>query len=372
MTLALHDIHKSFANGRVPVLRGLDLSVDSGEILVLAGQSGCGKTTALRLIAGLEVPDRGRIVVGTRPVVSERDWVPPEERSIGLVFQHHALFPHLTVRRNIAFGLRGLSRREWNYRTDELLDLVGIRQEADRFPDEISGGQKQRVAVARALAPKPAVVLLDEPFNNLDPATKRQLMDDVKRVLGDSAAILVTHDSDEAVRMGDRVAYLADGRAVQTGTVEELYLEPSRLEIAEYLGPVNRIPGVRSGDRIETPVGSFVPRNRDGGVKEQGWVLFRPEHLSLCPLASEDRPAKAFGYCDEFGGSSCCLRGTVTESKVCGDYRRIVVSLTCAGPSATPRDSHLMIVHSRLEERYQIGDRVMIAAPLSRMGWAEG
>jgi ABC-type Fe3+/spermidine/putrescine transport system ATPase subunit len=154
--------------------------------------------------------------------------------------------------------------------------------------------------------------------------------------------------------------------------VEELYLEPSRLEIAEYLGPVNRIPGVRSGNRIETPVGSFVPQNGGEGVKEQGWVLFRPEHLSLCPLVSEDGPANAFGYCDEFGGGSCCLRGTVTESKVCGDYRRVVVSLACAGSSATPRDTHLLIVHSRLEERYQVGDRVMIAAPLSRMGWANG
>ncbi len=347
MSLVVTELIKSYAKGRVPVLTGLSLEVSSGETLVLAGRSGCGKTTALRLIGGLEVPDGGSIAVEGRQVVSPDSWVPPEERSVGLVFQHHALFPHLTVRKNIAFGLSTLTRKKRSDRTEELLDLVGVRNEADRYPDEISGGQRQRVALARALAPRPSVILLDEPFNNLDPATKRKLMDDIKEVLSETAAIIVTHDAEEAVRMGDRIVYLSGGKVLQAGTSEDLYARPSNLEIAEYLGPVNRIRGVREG--------------------RSGWLLFRPEHLYLCPLVGDKQPGRAFGYCDDFGGSSCCLRGTVTESRSCGDHRRVVVSLS----GDRENDGRLLTVHSRPEEQYRVGDRVMVTAPASKMGWAE-
>ncbi len=347
MSLVVTDLRKSYAGGRVPVLTGLSFEVSSGETLVLAGRSGCGKTTALRLIGGLEVPDGGSIEVDDRIVVSPENWIPPEKRSVGLVFQHHALFPHLTIRKNIAFGLSGQSRKQQSERTEELLELIGVRNEADRYPDQISGGQRQRVALARALAPRPSVILLDEPFNNLDPATKRVLMDDIKEVLSETAAIIVTHDAEEAVRMGDRIAYLSGGKVLQAGTTEELYAHPSALEIAEYLGPVNRIPSVRDG--------------------RPGWMLCRPEHLSICPLVGDREPGLGFGYCDDFGKSSCCLRGTITDSRTCGDRRRVVVSLS----GNQKNDGQLLTVHIRPEEHYRVGDRVMVTAPLSRMGWAE-
>lgn len=345
MSLVVTDLIKSYAGGQVPVLTGLSFAVSSGETLVLAGRSGCGKTTALRLIGGLEVPDGGSIKVDDRILVSPENWIPPEKRSVGLVFQHHALFPHLTVRKNIAFGLSGQSRKQQSYRTEELLELVGVRNEADRYPDQISGGQRQRVALARALAPRPSVILLDEPFNNLDPATKRELMDDIKAVLSETAAIVVTHDAEEAVRMGDRIVYLSGGKVLQAGTAEDLYTHPSGLEIAEYLGPVNRIPAVREG--------------------RSGWMLFRPEHLSICPLVADSEPGRGFGYCSDFGKNSCCLRGTVTDSRTYGDRRRVVVSLSGI------KDGQLLTVHIRPEEKYRVGDRVMVKAPLARMGWAD-
>ena len=204
------DVAKSY--GTVSALEGFDLEVRAGRIMCLVGPSGCGKTTALRLIAGFEHPDRGSIAINGRPVSAAGVSVPPERRRVGMVFQDFALFPHLTARRNIEYGITRAPDR--NERVSELLELVGLTAHAERMPHQLSGGMQQRVAVARALAPRPEVILLDEPFSNLDQALRTQLRADVREILRrtKATAVFVTHDQEEALSIGDDVCVMSRGR----------------------------------------------------------------------------------------------------------------------------------------------------------------
>lgn len=240
--LTLSGVWKSF-DGR-PVLRGLDLTVETGELVTVLGPSGCGKTTALRLIAGLDTVEDGIIRLGD-DVVSQPDrHVPPARRRIGMVFQDGALFPHLSVAENVGYGLpRG--RRRSDPRISELLDLVGLADAGDRRPHQLSGGEQQRVALARALAPEPAVVLLDEPFANLDAPLRATLRGEVRRILAAAAttAVLVTHDRVEAFTLGDRVAVMREGRIVQVGPPDEVYRRPIDSWVARFTGEVTPVPG---------------------------------------------------------------------------------------------------------------------------------
>ncbi len=226
--------------GPVTVVDGVSLEVASGELLTLVGPSGCGKSTLLRMIAGLESADAGRIHLDGREVTS----LPPERRRVGLVFQEHALFGHLRVEQNIAFGLRHLSRTERRQRVAELLDVVRLGHVARRFPHELSGGEQQRVALARALAPKPAVVLLDEPFASLDELLRDEVRRDVTHILADqgTTAVLVTHDRSEALALGHRVAVMAQGRIVQIGAPEQVYEQPNSRFVAEFLATTTLLP----------------------------------------------------------------------------------------------------------------------------------
>src|SRR5215210_3457403 len=221
--LVLDGLDKSFATNRV--LRELSLEIEKGEVLALLGPSGSGKTTALRLIAGFEAPDRGRIRVDGEDVTG----LPPSRRRFGMVFQHYALFPHLTVGENVAFGLEGASNEESRRRVAEALSQVDLPGFEARRVGEISGGQQQRVALARALAPEPRVLLLDEPLSNLDPSlrerTRRELRRAIQRV--GITTVLVTHEQDEAFELGDRVAVMRSGRLEQVGTPDELYGAPA-------------------------------------------------------------------------------------------------------------------------------------------------
>ena len=209
--------------GDVEVLRGIDLDVERGEFLALLGPSGCGKTTALRVVAGFERPHAGSIEIGGDRVydatASGGRWVPPEGRRVGMVFQDYALFPHLSVARNIAFGLpRNAANRE--ARVTSALATVGLAGLGDRTPDQLSGGQQQRVALARALAPEPEVILLDEPFSNLDADLRASVREEVRQILREAGmtAVLVTHDQEEALSIADRVAVMLDGKIVQVGS----------------------------------------------------------------------------------------------------------------------------------------------------------
>ncbi|MEX2275260.1 MAG: ABC transporter ATP-binding protein [Actinomycetota bacterium] len=270
-------LHKRF--GDTVALDGFDLEVLPGELLVLLGPSGCGKSTALRLIVGLDRPDAGTIDVADRRVAGTA-WVQPEDRRIGMVFQDWALFPHLDVRRNVAFGLsRGPGSTA---RVREVLSLVRLEELGDRMPHELSGGQQQRVAIARALAPAPDVLLLDEPFSNLDAQLRTDVRNDVRRLQRETGttAVFVTHDQEEALSVADRIAVMASGRVLQIGAPHDVYGDPLDLAVASLVGRSNLVSGTVSGGTAATPLGMIpAPGQPDGSTR----ILLRPESIALEP-----------------------------------------------------------------------------------------
>jgi iron(III) transport system ATP-binding protein len=271
-----HDLTKFF--GDVPAVHGVSLMVEEGSLMALVGPSGCGKTTTLRLIAGFEAPDSGTVAIRGRIVSSPANSVAPERRRVGMVFQDYALFPHLTVRANVGFGLsRGQDRTG---RVDALLELVGLAGISSRLPHALSGGEQQRVALARALAPNPAVVLMDEPFSNLDASLRAKVRSEVKRILKDTGttAVFVTHDQDEALSLADQVGVMLAGHVVQVGTPEEIYAGPASLAVAAFVGDANLLSGVAAGTKVDTAIGVLRTTGAaSGSVK----VLVRPEALHL-------------------------------------------------------------------------------------------
>jgi iron(III) transport system ATP-binding protein len=274
----LSDISKSFGSTRA--VDGVTLDVASGELVAVLGPSGCGKTTLLRLIAGFERPDAGSLSVGSVEVAGPGAFVPPDKRRIGMVFQDYALFPHLTVKANVAFGLTYRARDERGPMTKRTLELVGLQHRAGCYPHELSGGERQRIALARALAPEPDVVLLDEPFSNLDATLRAGLRREVELILKDAGAtaILVTHDQEEALSLSDRLAVMRQGRIVQTGQPEAVYGSPASRWAAQFVGEVNVLSGVARGSDVETELGVFdLPQPATGSVH----VAVRPEQLEL-------------------------------------------------------------------------------------------
>ena len=290
--LALRTLALTKRFGEVAAVDAVDLDVRRGEFLGVLGPSGCGKTTLLRLIAGFERPDAGGIEIGGRVVAGPRRMLAPEERRIGMVFQESALFPHLDVAGNIGFGI---PRRGRESRVAELVALVGLAGLQHRMPHELSGGQQQRVALARALAPDPTLILLDEPFSNLDATLRAQLRGEVREILRSAGATtaFVTHDQSEALEISDRVAVMRAGRIEQLATPDEIYLRPVNRFVAGFVGEANLLPGeVRHGE-VQTLVGRFRAGGRtlaDGALAE---VLLRPEQLHMLPvdrLATPPRP----------------------------------------------------------------------------------
>jgi iron(III) transport system ATP-binding protein len=278
MSVQLENVSKSF--GLTRAVEGVTLDVHPGELFGVLGPSGCGKTTLLRLIAGFERPDGGNVTVGGKPVAGTGGWVPPERRRIGMVFQDYALFPHLTVERNVAFGCRRGDRDGMQ----SALELVGLQHKADRHPHELSGGERQRVALARALAPGPDVVLLDEPFSSLDATLRAGLRREVELILRDAGAtaIIVTHDQEEALSLADRLALMRDGRIVQVGAPEDVYAQPAERWAAQFVGEVNVLPGVLRGDAVHTELGSFDLVSSSGGAAQGSvHIAVRPEQLEF-------------------------------------------------------------------------------------------
>jgi iron(III) transport system ATP-binding protein len=276
--IRLDGVTKRF--GATTAVDEASLCVDYGEVVALLGPSGCGKTTLLRLIAGFEHPNGGTVDVAGRRVAGARTWIPPEQRRVGMVFQDYALFPHLTVAENVGFGL---SRRARPARVAELLAIVGLDGLGGRYPHELSGGQQQRVALARALAPSPELVLLDEPWSNVDPFLRETLRAEVSEIIRPLGVtvLLVTHDREEAFSVADRIALMRDGAVVQEGTSEEIYFSPVSRWAAEFVGAANVLTGRVVGGRVETSVGAF-PANGASAL-EAAQVLVRPELLELEP-----------------------------------------------------------------------------------------
>lgn len=306
-----------------PVLRGVSLDVAAGTQLAILGPSGCGKTTLLRTIAGLQPLDRGEVWLGDHRVAGDGVHVAPEDRSVGLVFQDWALFPHLTVAANIAYGLpKGVrSRRfrrsaEARKRVIALLEMVGITDLALRMPGSLSGGQQQRVALARALAPRPTVLLLDEPFSSLDTHLRADVRAEVAALLRDLSitAIFVTHDQDEAFVLGDEVAVMRDGLVVQQATPADLYTRPADPWLAEFVGEAELLDGEASGDRADTAIG-MVPLAEPTRGRVQ--VLLRPEEIVLDP--GEGGVVTDVEYYGHDALSSVALAdGTVVRSRITG------------------------------------------------------
>jgi iron(III) transport system ATP-binding protein len=282
--IVLDGVSKTYQSGAPPAVNALSLSVEEGEIVALLGPSGCGKTTTLRLIIGFEAPDAGCIEIAGRVVADGRQLVPPEARGIGMVFQDYALFPHLTVVQNIAFGIKKLPAEERTRRTQRALRITEMEDLAGRYPHELSGGQQQRVALARAMAPDYEVVLLDEPLSNLDADLRAQLRGQVRRVLKKTqkTAILVTHDQDEAFQIADRVGVLNKGRLEQVGRPEEIYQIPATRFVADFVGAADFIPGTVLGEGIQTVLGLFPnPNGLPSGAAVD--VMIRPDHVTIVP-----------------------------------------------------------------------------------------
>jgi iron(III) transport system ATP-binding protein len=267
------------AYGRVTALAGADLSVATGSLVAVLGPSGCGKTTLLRCVAGLERLDGGEIRVAGTLVAGPRTHVPAHRRGVAIVPQEGALFPHLSVAGNVAYGLDRAARR--SRRVAEVLDLVGLGEHGRRMPHELSGGQQQRVALARALAPRPPLILLDEPFSALDAGLRAELRRDVRAALhADGAtAVLVTHDQGEALSLADRIVVMRAGRALQHGTPAEIYRAPADPWVARFVGDAMLITGTASAGRARTAAGAaqIAGAAADGPVT----VLIRPEQLRL-------------------------------------------------------------------------------------------
>jgi iron(III) transport system ATP-binding protein len=265
------------------------LLVRAGEFLSVLGRSGVGKTTALRVIAGFDRVSSGYVRVGGQLVGSSFVHVPANRRRVGIVFQDYALFPHLTVENNVAFGLQGLDRRAKDQRTRPVLELTGLAGLERRYPHELSGGQQQRVALARALAPRPVALLLDEPFSNLDRDLRATLRREVREIVKRAGAttVLVTHDREEALALADRVAVMAPGCVEQIGTPEDVYQAPVSASVARLVGPCEIIPGVLRGGVVATEAGEFPvadgPRPRDGTPVQ---ALLRASELEVEPSDS--------------------------------------------------------------------------------------
>ena len=280
--LQIKGLTKRFHPNLPPVVEEVGFSVEPTEVFALLGPSGCGKTTTLRLIAGFERADSGEVWVDGKNLSSK----PPEERGIGFVFQDYALFPHLSVSENVAFGLRNLRGKAKQERMDEVLSLVGLTVFRDRKPHQLSGGQQQRVALARAIAPNPKLVLLDEPFSSLDAALRQSTRDEVRGLLKKAGigAILVTHDQEEALSFADRLAVMRGGSLEQIGTPEEVYQNPATAFVAQFLGRTNLISGEARGLEATTPLGRIaLTREAQGAVL----LSLRPESLTLLTPSSQ-------------------------------------------------------------------------------------
>ncbi len=268
----------------------VSLDVRPGEIVAVLGASGCGKTTLLRLIAGLESPSGGQVEIGGEIVSDARGVRPPDRRGIGMVVQEYALFPHMTVAANVAFGLNALSRDRRDSRVREALSLVHLEELASRYPHELSGGQQQRVALARTLAPDPVAVLLDEPFSNLDTAMRQRLRSEVEEILRarSAAAILVTHDREEAFAIADRVGVMIDGQLLHIDAPERVYHYPATPGVAALTGPCDFIPAtVRRDGCADTELGTLRVESPAGRLLESkpALILVRPDDLDLTPDA---------------------------------------------------------------------------------------
>lgn len=341
--LTLTDVHKRYRT--TTAVDNLSLEVNDGELLALIGPSGCGKSTLLRLIAGLEPPDNGTVQIAGTVAAGNGDWRAPEQRHVGLVFQDYALFPHLTVERNVAFGLTSFDRGPRRSRVAETLDLVAMSDKARRYPHELSGGEQQRVALARALAPQPALVLLDEPFSNLDRHLRGQVRADLLAILRktQTAAILVTHDQGEAMAVGDRVAVMRAGRVEQADNAASVFHTPANRFVATFMGEADFLPAQLANRVLITEAGNApAPPNLSASPQppESLEVMVRPHEVQLS-IANDDEIGNARVVDTEFQGGFI-LHTVALDS---GQTLRSLQPHTSHHPVGTRLNAKLNTVH---------------------------
>ncbi|MDK9698088.1 MAG: ABC transporter ATP-binding protein [Siculibacillus sp.] len=334
--LAFDAVHHAY--GRTTALAGVSLAIRPGEVVALLGPSGCGKTTLLRIAAGLERPSRGRVSAGDRPLAGDGIFVQPEKRGIGLMFQDYALFPHLDVAANLAFGLAGWPEGIVRATVADLLARIGLTGRERAYPHMLSGGEQQRVALARAMAPRPAVLLMDEPFSNLDQRLRRGMRSEtigLLRATG-AAALMVTHDPDDAMAVADRIALMRGGRIVQVGTPEEVWHRPVDRWAAAFFADLEEMPArVRNG-RAETPLGSFAaPGLADGSAL----VCLRRDAFDLAAADPE-------------------FAATVLSARFIGEHRTVRLAIDGL---ERPVDTHVDAKHA-----LEVGGRVAVGIDRSQ------
>jgi iron(III) transport system ATP-binding protein len=346
-TLTVHDLWKGYED--TAVLRGVELEVPPGSLTAVLGLSGCGKTTLLRLLAGFERPERGTVTLGGRRLDGDGTYVPPEQRSVGYVPQEGALFPHLTVTGNVAFGLARSERRSSTVK--DLLEMVGIAPLAKRLPHELSGGEQQRVALARALARRPQALLLDEPFSALDASMRIHVREEVQSLLRKQGVttVLVTHDQEEALSLAGSVAVLRDGRIVQQGSPVELYEQPVDDRLASFLGAVNLLHASFRGGTADTALGPLPLRLEAAPEATSGLVMVRPEQLEVHPAGSDP-------VGEAHSGGQIGVEGTVAECRYYGHDALLQIR-----PEDSERADPLIArVHG--EHALAVGTRVRVLA----------
>ena len=296
--IQLKAVSKTYLGATEPAINSLTLNIERGSITTLLGPSGCGKSTTLRLIAGFERAEVGSITLAGKVVSDESTWIPPEKRGVGMVFQDYALFPHLTVFNNVGFGYQEKDRNE---RIKEVIELVNLKGYEDRYPNELSGGQQQRVALARALARRPVVVLLDEPFSNLDADLRVQMRMEVRRIIKEAGAtaVFVSHDQKDALAISDRVIVMKDGVIQQDGTPRDVYQFPENNFVAMFVGQTNILKGVigKDGQSVDTPLGNIPcvhTHGKPAGTKVQ--ISVRAESLEMCKDGNVEGRVKSTVY----------------------------------------------------------------------------
>ncbi len=284
-SLSFEDICHDYDDTRA--VDHFSLDINPGEIVCLLGESGCGKTTLLRITAGIERQTSGRVVLNNREIAGPENYMPPEKRHIGLMFQDYALFPHMTILENVCFGLRDLKHSDAKQAALGVLRRVGMADYADQYPHVLSGGEQQRVALARAIVPKPGILLMDEPFSGLDQRLRANVRRETIALLHETRAtcIIVTHDPEEAMQLADRIALMRKGRLVQVGTPEELYKSPADIFVARFFSPITEIPAVVRANKVETPLGIFPATGFSNGDKVVLGV--RPQAIKFTNLSGK-------------------------------------------------------------------------------------
>lgn len=309
--LTVDQVTKQFSLQTQPVLRNISFNLGEGELLGLLGPSGCGKTTLLRIIAGFDHPNTGTVVIGNNIVASNSINVPPEKRNTGMVFQDYALFPHLTIEDNIAFGLKtksqNLSRDQIKARVKETLAIVNLSGLEKRYPHQLSGGQQQRIALARALAPKPAIILLDEPLSNLDVQVREKLRHEVRNILKATgiAGVFVTHDQEEALAVSDKIAVMHQGKIEQLDTPEIVYSRPASRFVAEFVTQANFVRAKREGNYWTTEIGNWnLQVQKTPEISQEADLMLRQDAIELHPdqkapvvIAERHFLGRGYRYC---------------------------------------------------------------------------